>query len=159
MTPLLSFYKGLKDHRISPCCVLGIIHEESSIISMYVYYVPDPLLKKMGICCEQGSAQQRFFCLGFMVMKPFFSDTCHCVEERTDLTMGLLIYTQHYVWLSQFWSHFCWTNALFAPKAKINVFLKFFERSCPEGASGVKKNFQKTLILAFEVIVQLPEYT
>ena len=93
MTPLLSFYKGLKDHRISPCCVLGIIHEESSIISMYVYYVPDPLLKKMGICCEQGSAQQRFFCLGFMVMKPFFSDTCHCVEERTDLTMGLLIYT------------------------------------------------------------------
>ena len=37
----------------------------------------------------------------------------------------------------------------------------------PEEASGVKKNFQKTLIvafqktliLAFEVIVQLPEYT
>ena len=46
-------------------------------------------------------------------------------------------------------------------------FLKFFWTERPEGASGVKKKFQKTLnlafqktlILAFEVIVQLPEYT
>ena len=57
-------------------------------------------------------------------------------------------------------------NALFASKAKINVFWKakinvfwnFFKQSGPEGASGVKKKFPKTLILAFEVIVQLPEY-
>ena len=58
MTPLLSFYKGLKDHRISPCCVLGIIHEvQYKYVCMYVCYVPDPLLKKMGICCEQRSVQ------------------------------------------------------------------------------------------------------
>ena len=33
-------------------------------------------------------------------------------------------------------------------------FEKKFEWRGPEGASGVKKKFQKTLILAFEVIVQ-----
>ena len=59
---------------------------------------------------------------------------------------------RHNVWFSQFWSHF-----LFASKAKINVFWNFFEWSGPEGASGVKKKFQKTLILAFEVIVQPPK--
>ena len=56
-------------------------------------------------------------------------------------------------------------NALFASKAKINIFWKakinvfwnFFERSGPEGASGVKKKFQKMLILVFEVIVQPPK--
>ena len=41
----------------------------------------------------------------------------------------------------------------------MNVFWNFFERSGPEGTRGVKKKFQKTLILAFEAIVQLPEYT
>ena len=45
-------------------------------------------------------------------------------------------------------------NALFASKAKINVFWNFFKQSGPE---GVKKKFQKTLILAFEVIVQPPK--
>ena len=35
--------------------------------------------------------------------------------------------------------------------------LNFFEWSGPEGASEVKKFFRKTLILAFEVIVQPPE--
>ena len=35
----------------------------------------------------------------------------------------------------------------------------FFERSGPKGASGVKKIFQKKLILASEVVVQLPQYT
>ena len=49
--------------------------------------------------------------------------------------------------------------ALFASMAKINNFGKIFEWSGSEGASGVKKIFQKTLILSFEVIVQLPEYT
>ena len=34
-------------------------------------------------------------------------------------------------------------NALFASKAKINVFWKKFERSGPEGASGVRKFFKK----------------
>ena len=48
-------------------------------------------------------------------------------------------------------------NALFASKAKINVFWNFFEQSGPEGASGVKKKFQKTFILVFEVIVQPPK--
>ena len=48
-------------------------------------------------------------------------------------------------------------NALFASKAKINVFRNFFEWSGPEGASRVKKKFPKTLILAFEVIVQPPK--
>ena len=42
---------------------------------------------------------------------------------------------------------------MFASKAKINVFEKNFEQSSREGASGVKKIFQKTLILVFEVIV------
>ena len=78
----------------------------------------------------------------------------------------------HYVWFSWFWSHF-FLHYVYSGsctitskakikvfwKAKINVFWKNFERSGPEGASGVKKNFQKTLILAFEVIVQQPEYT
>ena len=45
-------------------------------------------------------------------------------------------------------------NALFASKAKFNIFWNFFEWSGLEGASGVKKNFQKLLILVFEVIVQ-----
>ena len=48
-------------------------------------------------------------------------------------------------------------NALFASKAKITVFWNFFERSGPKGASRVKKIFQKTLILVFEVIVQPPK--
>ena len=34
------------------------------------------------------------------------------------------------------------------PKAKINFFWNFFEWSSPEGASGVKKKFQKTLIFS-----------
>ena len=42
-------------------------------------------------------------------------------------------------------------------KAKINIFWNFFEWSGPEGTSGVKKKFQKTLILVFEVIVQPPK--
>ena len=44
---------------------------------------------------------------------------------------------------------FSWDNALFASKAKINFFEKNFERS--------EKNIQKTLILAYEVIVQPPK--
>ena len=48
-------------------------------------------------------------------------------------------------------------NALVAPKAKFNVFGIFFEWSGPEGAIGVKKKFQTTLILVFEVIVQPPK--
>jgi len=48
-------------------------------------------------------------------------------------------------------------NVLFASKAKIIVFWNFFEWSGPEGASGVKKKFQKTLILVVEVIVQPPK--
>ena len=52
---------------------------------------------------------------------------------------------------------FSWDNALFASKAKINVFGNFFERSGAEGTSGVRFFFQKTLILVFEVIVQQPK--
>ena len=37
-------------------------------------------------------------------------------------------------------------NALFASKAKINIFWIFFKRRGPKGASGVKKIFQKMLI-------------
>ena len=65
------------------------------------------------------------------------------------LDFGLTFFL-HYVY-----SGSCTINS----KAKIKVFWKFFEWSGPEGASRVKKKFQKTLILAFEVIVQLPEYT
>ena len=35
--------------------------------------------------------------------------------------------------------------------------MKIFEQSSQEGASEVKKNFKKTLILVFEVIVQPPK--
>ena len=48
------------------------------------------------------------------------------------------------------WDSFSRDNALFAAKAIINVFWNFFEQSGPEGARGVKKKFQKTLILAIE---------
>ena len=44
--------------------------------------------------------------------------------------------------------------ALLALQDKINFFSKNFERSCQEEACGVKKKLQKTLILAYEVIVQ-----
>ena len=54
----------------------------------------------------------------------------HKVQER------------HYVWLSQFWSHFSRTNALFASKAKINIFL-FFWVEGPQRKPGMKKNFKK----------------
>ena len=37
----------------------------------------------------------------------------------------------HYVWFSQFWSHFHRGNVLFASKAKINIFWKKFEWSGP----------------------------
>ena len=39
----------------------------------------------------------------------------------------------HYMWFSQFWSHFHGTNALFASKAKINIVWNFFKRRVPEG--------------------------
>ena len=42
-------------------------------------------------------------------------------------------------------------------KTKINVFWKKIELSGLEGAIGVKKKFQETLILVFEVIVQPPK--
>ena len=49
-------------------------------------------------------------------------------------------------------------NALFAWKAKINVFWKFFSNgAAPKGPAKWRKFFQKTLILAFEVIVQPPK--
>ena len=43
----------------------------------------------------------------------------------------------HYVWFSQFWSHFRRTSALFASKAKINVW-NFSNGGCPKGARSVK---------------------
>ena len=44
--------------------------------------------------------------------------------------------------------------------SKVTFFEKKFNGASPkEPAEGVKKKFQKTLILAFEVIMQLPEYT
>ena len=49
----------------------------------------------------------------------------------------------HYVWFSQFWSHFWGTNALFASKAKINVVWNFFERRVPEGYLECRKNFKQ----------------
>ena len=49
----------------------------------------------------------------------------------------------HYVWLSQFWSHFCGTNALFASKAKINVVWNFFEQRVPEGYPECRTNFKQ----------------
>ena len=56
---------------------------------------------------------------------------------------------------SPFWQD----NALFTSKAKINVFWKNFERSGPEGHQEWRFFFQKTLILAFEVIIQPPKHT
>ena len=50
---------------------------------------------------------------------------------------------QHYVWLSQFWSLFCGTNALFASKAKINVVWNFFKRRVPKGYPECRKNFKQ----------------
>ena len=46
------------------------------------------------------------------------------------------------------------THALFASKAKSNVFWKIFEWIGSKGARGVMKRFQKMLILVFEVILQ-----
>ena len=46
--------------------------------------------------------------------------------------------------------------ALFASKAKINVVGIFLNGRCPKGTRSEKK-FQTTLILVFEVIVQLPK--
>ena len=43
------------------------------------------------------------------------------------------------------------------PQRLKSTFFKFFRMERPEGASGVKKFFQKTLILAIEVIVQPPK--
>ena len=40
-----------------------------------------------------------------------------------------------------------------------NIFGIIFERTYPEGACGVKKKFQKTLTLAFEVIMKLLIHT
>ena len=59
-------------------------------------------------------------------------------------------HAMHYVWLSQFWSHFCETNALFASKAKINVVWNFFYTPGTLRAPSVRKKFQTMLILAFE---------
>ena len=50
-----------------------------------------------------------------------------------------------------FWQN----NTLFASKDKINVFLVEGSRRVPE----VKKKFEKTLILVFEVIVQPLKHT
>ena len=60
----------------------------------------------------------------------------------------------HYVQFSQFWSHFCGTMHCLPQrlKIKINVVWSFFEQS-----GGVRKKFQTTLILVFEVIVQPPK--
>ena len=52
---------------------------------------------------------------------------------------------------------FSWDNELFASKAKINVVWNFLEWSGPEVARGVRKKFQTTLILVFEVIMQPPK--
>ena len=46
----------------------------------------------------------------------------------------------------------CTCSCMITSKPKINVFWNFFEWIGPEGASGVKKKFQNTLILVFEVI-------
>ena len=56
-----------------------------------------------------------------------------------------------------------WDYALFVWKAKLNVFWNFFVWSGPKAPSASaplhSKKFQKMLILAFEVIVQLPKHT
>ena len=49
----------------------------------------------------------------------------------------------HYVWFSQFWSHFRGTNALFASKAKINVVWNFFEWRVPKGYPECRNNFKQ----------------
>ena len=56
---------------------------------------------------------------------------------------------------------FSWDNALFASKAEINIFWNFFKWKVSKGDpdSGVKKKFNKTLILVFEVIVQPLKHT
>ena len=50
--------------------------------------------------------------------------------------------------------------ALLASRAKINGFWNFFEWRVPKAkGTRMKKKFQKTLILALEVIVQPPKHT
>ena len=52
-----------------------------------------------------------------------------------------------------------WDNVLFASKAKIKVFWIFFKGAVPpKGPAEWRKNVKKTLILAFEVIVQPPKH-
>ena len=63
----------------------------------------------------------------------------------------------HYVWFSQFWSHFRRTMHCLPQRLKSTYVWNFFERSRCEGVSGVRKNFKQLLILVFEVIVQPPK--
>ena len=53
--------------------------------------------------------------------------------------------------------HFWWEMHCLHQRLKSTFFEKNFEWSGPEAAGRVKKKFQKTLILVFEVIVQLPK--
>ena len=60
------------------------------------------------------------------------------------------------MWFSQFWYHFV-RQCTVCLEGKNQRFLKFFWMSGSKGASGVKKKFQKTLILVFEVFLQPPK--
>ena len=96
------------------------------------------------------------FCLGFSVIFWYFSGTtclifsvCKTPFWSPMVSMSLVVVwweicigadkdsiilkAIHYVWLSQFWSHFCRTSALFASKAKINVVWNFFAQRMPKG--------------------------
>ena len=62
----------------------------------------------------------------------------------------------HYVWLSQFWSHFHVTMHCLPQGLKSTFFEIFSSGGSPKGTWS-EENFQKTLILVFELIVQQPK--
>ena len=63
---------------------------------------------------------------------------------------GELKYRKNLIWQD---------NALFASKAKINVFWNFFLMEWSRRGQRGEEKFQKKLILVFEVIVQPPKHT
>ena len=61
-------------------------------------------------------------------------------NDKQDFSACLLFFAVlHYVWFSQFWSHFHGTMHCLPQRLK-STFLKFFKWSGSEGASGVRKN-------------------
>ena len=76
---------------------------------------------------------------------------------KADEGRKLVTAPMHYVWFSQFWSHFRGTMHCLPQRLKLTFFEIFSNDAAPKGPAKWRKFFQKTLILAFEVIVQPPK--